>query len=50
MIFFEEVDDAYGIDEDGPEPTENGNVAIPRVNFQLSPLRYFQPNFIFTNR
>ena len=36
--FFEEVDDAYGIDEDGPEPTENGNVAIPRVNFQLSPL------------
>ncbi|XP_019861672.1 PREDICTED: uncharacterized protein LOC109590193 [Amphimedon queenslandica] len=36
--FFDEVDELYGVDDEGPEPIGNeGNINIPRVNFQLSP-------------
>lgn len=35
--FFNNVNDSYGIDEDEPEPIQDGNIIVPRVNFTLSP-------------
>ena len=41
LDFFEEVDHSYGIDEEGPEASdEEGTVIIPELNFQLSPADY----------
>ena len=38
MDFFEEVDNSYGVDNEGPEPVdEEGSVAVPQLNFQLRP-------------
>lgn len=41
LDFFEEVDQSYGIDADGPETyDEEGTVAVPQLNFQLDPADY----------
>jgi len=38
MDYFEEVDNFYGVDSDGPEPDDNeGSVVVPQLNFQLEP-------------
>ena len=38
---FNEVDHSYGIDEEGPEASdEEGMVVVPELNFQLSPTDY----------
>ena len=37
LDFFNDVDDMYGVDDDGPQPMPHEEVAVPRVNFQLSP-------------
>ena len=38
---FNEVDHSYGIDEEGPEASdEEGTVVVPELNFQLSPTDY----------
>ena len=34
--FFDQVDEDYGIDEDGPTPDDSEGVAIPRSTVQLS--------------
>ena len=36
LDFFTDVDDMYGVDDDGPQPMPHEEVAVPRVNFQLS--------------
>ncbi len=38
LDFFEDVDSAYGIDDEGPEPVdEEGTVVVPDLNFRLTP-------------
>ena len=37
LDFFTDVDDMYGVDDDGPQPMPHEEVAVPRVNFQLLP-------------
>lgn len=38
MDFFEEIDDSYGVDDEGPDPSDKeGSVAVPQLNFQLQP-------------
>ena len=37
LDFFNDVDDMYGVDEDGPEPDDtDGTVSVPEVGFQLN--------------
>ena len=41
LDFFNEVDHYYGIDEEGPEASdEEGTVVVPELNIQLSPTDY----------
>ena len=37
MDFFEDVEDSYGVDDEGPEPTDSdeGAVSVPQLNFEL---------------
>ena len=37
MDFFQEVDATYGMDYEGPEPSDEGTVIVPRLSFQLRP-------------
>lgn len=36
LDFFDTVDDTYGIDVEGPIPSDEGHVIVPEVSFQLS--------------
>lgn len=35
LDFFENVDDGYGIDSDGPVPAVESSVSVPDVTFQI---------------
>lgn len=37
LDFLNDIDDTYGIDEDGCQPTSDEVIIVPRVHFQLSP-------------
>ena len=36
LDFFHTVDDTYGIDVDGPVPSDGGDVVVPEVSFHLN--------------
>ena len=36
LDFFEDIDDSYGIDTEGPTPSDEGNVVVPEISLNVN--------------